>query len=166
MPKPDHVALATRELIEHKQRLDALYKNYKVAALAVEPVFQGELHKYICIRFAGYLEVLFFRSVDAYVRVRTSEHAGSFALHHWKHAPNLGPEALDKLIGRFQNDSWNNSLENLLIVGERRGSLGTLLKIRNDTAHGMDYKGSLRSTESYKELVDQIHNWVFRNLLS
>ena len=48
---------------------------------------------------------------------------------------------------------------------DRKGALGRLIKIRNDTAHGNSYGGSLPSVTSYKLLIDEIHGRVHRVVL-
>jgi hypothetical protein len=159
------LADARREVAGLKQQLDALYTDY-LAALGVVPInFQGELHKYMCVRLSGYLEQLFFVAVVGYVKSTANGQTASFALSRWKNAPNLSPGALEQLIERFGKDRLDD-LALFLDDANRRGNLGTLLKIRNDTAHGGSYGGSLPSVTSYKSLVDDIHAWVNRTFLS
>ena len=155
------IASARREAARIKQQLDALYEDYTAALLDVPINFQGELHKYMCVRLAGYLEQLIFVAVAGYLRSTAGPQAASFALSNWKHAPNLGPNAFETLFDRF-GAPWNDDLTQFLEEADRRGALGRLIKIRNDTAHGSSYSGSLPSVTSYKLLVDEIHGWVHR----
>ena len=155
------ISSARREAARLKQQLDALYNDYSAALLDVPINFQGELHKYMCVRLAGYLEQLIFVAVVGYLKSAAGPLAASFALSNWKHAPNLSPNALESLFDRF-GGPWNNDLMQFLEEADRKGALGRLIKIRNDTAHGDSYSGSLPSVASYKLLVDEIHNWVNR----
>ena len=155
---------ARREAARLKQQLDALYNDYATALRDVPINFQGELHKYMCVRLAGYLEQLIFVAVAGHLKSTAGPQAASFALSNWKHAPNLGPQALEALFDRF-GEPWSDDLTQFLEEADRRGALGRLIKIRNDTAHGYSYSGSLPSVASYKLLIDEIHGWVHRVML-
>jgi hypothetical protein len=115
----------------------------------------------MCLRLAGYLEQLIFVAVVGYLKSTAGPQTASFALSNWKHAPNLNPNAIQSLFDRF-GEPWNDDLAKFLEETDRKGALGRLIKIRNDTAHGDSYSGSLPSVASYKILVDEIHGWVTR----
>lgn len=149
-----------------KQELDTYYGEYRAALTVVELNFQSELHKFTCIRLAGFLEQLFFVSIQHYVRATSSPNSGAFALSKWKSAPNLNPKALEALVGRFGSEVWTSSLDELIETGNFRGSLGALLKVRNDSAHGKSYTSGVSSVSSYKELVDKIYGWVLQSFLA
>jgi hypothetical protein len=159
-----NLADARKQVTSLKQQLDALYLNYTGVLKDVPINFQGEIHKYMCVRLAGYLEQLLFVAVTGYVKTTASDQSASFALSNWKHAPNLNPDAFDRLINRF-GEPWNDDFKVFLDDANRRSTLGTLLRIRNDTAHGGNYSGSLPSVTTYKALVDDIHAWVNRTIL-
>lgn len=157
------VADARREVTRLKQELDSTFSRYDRALTEMPIDFQGDVHRYMCIRFSGYLEQLFFCAITGYLK-STGGRAGAFALSHFPHAPNLRPDSVTRLVGRF-GDEWLLSLEAHLDENNRRQSLGTLLAVRNKTAHGESYRGSAPSVHTYKQLVDDIHNWVLRTLL-
>ena len=159
------ISSARREVARLKQQLDALYSDYSAALQHVPINFQGELHKYMCIRLAGYLEQLIFVAVVGYLKSTAGPQAASFALSNWKYAPNLNPNAIQSLFDRF-GEPWKNDLMQFLEEADRKGALGRLIKIRNDTAHGASYSGSLPSVASYKLLVDEIQGWVNRVVLA
>ncbi|MFF8327817.1 hypothetical protein ACH49M_21595 [Rhodococcus qingshengii] len=161
----DTISEGIRRVSTLKQELDDFYVKYKESLRAVDINFQTELHKYACIRLAGFLEQLFFISIDAYVRATAGPKASSFGLFGWKKAPNLGPEALERLVSRFSSDEWNASLASLIDGGNFKGELGVLLKIRNNSAHGQGYTGSIRSVDAYKNMIDQIYGWVLITFL-
>ena len=94
--------------------------------------------------------------MSAYVANSTGGASREFALSWFKQAPNLNPGAFEKLIERF-GDDWKDEFSDYLDQQERRQLLGTLLKIRNDTAHGRSYGGASRSVATYKALVDDLH---------
>lgn len=148
-----------------KSELDTFYVNYTESLRSVEINFQGELHKYACIRLSGFLEQLFHIAIDSYVRASASPKASAFALSYWKSAPNLNPEALRKLIARFESDEWTTSLEDMAEAEEVMSRLGILLKVRNDASHGKSYSGTRTNVQSYKSMVDQLYKWVAATFL-
>lgn len=154
---------ARREIIRLKQELDSTYGRYNDALSDIPINFQGEVHRYMCIRFSGYLEQLFFCAITGYLK-SVGGRAGAFALSHFPYAPNLRPDSVAKLVARF-GDEWAQSLEQHLDAENRRQSLGTLLAVRNKTAHGESYRGSAPSVRTYKHLVDDLHNWVLSTVL-
>ncbi|WP_449338766.1 HEPN domain-containing protein [Streptomyces chartreusis] len=126
---------------------------------------QQDLHLYMCVRLSGYLEQLLHQAICAYVADSVGAAAArNFALSWFRNAPNLSPRALEELIERF-GEIWVEELRTLLDEGNNRGSLGTLIKIRNDTAHGKSYAGRLANVSSYKDLVDDLHGWVVTRMI-
>lgn len=154
-----------RRVNDLHNELESFFEAYKEALKVVEINFKTELNKYACIRLAGFLEQMFFISIRSYILATSNGKSSSFALSQWKKAPNLGPEALDKLIDRFESDDWKESLARLTGDDGFRGNLGTLLKVRNNSAHGNSYSGNVRSVDSYKDLIDRIYIWVLDTLL-
>ncbi|MGW2387255.1 HEPN domain-containing protein [Streptomyces sp. NPDC001658] len=152
------------EIHRMKSSLDGTYKRYKESILEVPIAVQQDLHLYMCVRLSGYLEQLLHQAISAYVSDSASGAARDFALSWFKNAPNLNPGALEKLIDRF-GEKWGAELKEFLDIENNRTSLGTLIKIRNDTAHGKSYAGSLANVSSYKELVDALHVWVVERLI-
>ncbi|MFI2231223.1 HEPN domain-containing protein [Nocardia testacea] len=148
-----------------KSTLDATYKRYKESLFDVPIAVQQDLHLYMCIRLSGYIEQLLHQAICAYVSDLSSGPAGEFALSWFKNAPNLNPDALERLMGRF-GDKWSGELKEFLDTENKRSSLGVLITIRNNTAHGKSYKGSLSNVSSYKELVDDLHDWVVERLMA
>jgi hypothetical protein len=157
-------AAARVEIHRMKSALDATYDRYRRSLLEVPLDLQQDLHLYMCIRLSGYLEQLMYQAICGYVSDASGGAAREFALSWFRNAPNLGPTALENLIERFGED-WRNDLRDFLNKENNRGSLGTLIKIRNDTAHGKSYGGALANVASYKELVDDIHEWVHQRMI-
>jgi hypothetical protein len=148
-----------------KSDLDSSYKRYREGLLAIDIPLQEDLHKYMCIRLSGYLEQLMFEAICGYVASASGGPAKSFAMSFFKKAPNLTPDALEKLIGRF-GDPWDQELADFLDADERRNSLGGLLAVRNKVAHGENYRGGQLNVATYKKLVDDIHSWVVLRMLA
>ncbi|MFF4555375.1 HEPN domain-containing protein [Streptomyces sp. NPDC001422] len=148
-----------------KSDLDSSYKRYREGLLAVDIPLQEDLHKYMCIRLSGYLEQLMFEAISGYIASATGGASKSFAMSFFKKAPNLTPDALEKLVGRF-GEPWETELSNFLDSEERRNSLGGLLAVRNKVAHGQSYRGGQLNVANYKRLVDDIHSWVVLRMLA
>lgn len=162
---PITMVSARRDIHQMKSALDAMYERYKESVLEVPISIQQDLHLYVCVRLSGYLEQLLHQAICAYVAETASPATQNFALSWFKRAPNLKPKTLEELIERFDNDLIHD-LQRLLDKGNNRSLLGTLLKIRNDTAHGKSYQGSTSNVASYKALIDDIHAWVHRNMIT
>jgi hypothetical protein len=148
-----------------KSDLDSSYKRYRDGLLAVDIPLQEDLHKYMCVRLSGYLEQLMFEAITGYLASASGGAAKSFAMSFFKKAPNLTPDALEKLIGRF-GEPWEEELAAFLDADERRNALGGLLAVRNKVAHGQSYRGGQLNVATYKKLVDDIHSWVVLRMLA
>ncbi|WP_254587428.1 HEPN domain-containing protein [Streptomyces sp. AC04842] len=155
---------ARKQVQSIKSELDATYDRYHRSLSLVEIEIQEDLHKYMCIRLAGYLEQLMFEAVTGYIASSSGGPAGSFAMSWFKKSPNLTPDALVALIGRF-GEAWKAELEAFLDDDERRNNLGLLLAVRNKVAHGRSYSGGKMNVANYKDLVDSLHAWVVARML-
>src|SRR5690606_8424857 len=121
-------------------------------------------HLYMCVRLSGYLEQLLHQAITAYISDLAAGASRDFALSYFRYSPNLNPGALENLIKRF-GEKWSSDLALFLDAGNNKSLLGSLIQIRNDTAHGKSYAGSLAHIDSYKKLVDGIHKWVHERML-
>ncbi|MFB7465659.1 HEPN domain-containing protein [Streptomyces sp. NPDC056224] len=145
--------------------LDSTYDRYNRGLSDIDLALHGDLHKYMCIRLAGYLEQLMFEAVCGYVASATGGPAGSFAMSWFRKSPNLTPDALIALISRF-GDPWKGEIVEFLDSDERRNNLGRLLEVRNKVAHGQSYSGGKMNVATYKELVDALHSWVTTRMVN
>jgi hypothetical protein len=161
----ENIADARREVSRLKQELDDTYARYQAALKDIPIDFQSDVHRYMCIRLAGYLEQLFFNSLTGYIKSNNNSKIADFATSHFKYAPNMRPGNLEELIKRF-GDEWSADLQIFLDDGNRRDILGVLLVIRNTTSHGGNYSGTRPQVTTYKQLVDDLHNWVIRTILA
>ncbi|MGA5027160.1 HEPN domain-containing protein [Streptomyces griseoincarnatus] len=162
---PTNKNSARVEILKLKTDLDSSYKRYREGLLSVDIPLQEDMHKYMCIRLSGYMEQLIFQAVCGYISSTTTGAARSFALSSFNKAPNLTPEALEKVVGRF-GDAWKAEIISFLDADERRNSLGNLLAVRNKTAHGENYRGGQLNVATYKRLVDDLHSWVLLRMLA
>jgi len=161
----DSLSDALRVAHTLKQDLDSTYTRYRAALTDVPLDFQGDAHKYMCVRLAGFLEQLLHGSFTGYFKSSVDGMSSQFAMSHFKYAPNLRPESVTTLFARF-GDPWASKMEEFLDQNDRRTQLGNLLKVRNMTAHGQSYQGALSNVHTYKELVDDFFNWTVKHVLS
>jgi hypothetical protein len=165
MALPTNREMARRQVHSIKSELDSTYDRYNRSLQVVDIEVQEDLHKYMCIRLAGYLEQLMFEAVTGYIAGASSGPTCSFAMSWFKKSPNLTPDALASLIGRF-GESWKKDLEDFLDEGERRNNLGLLVAVRNKVAHGRSYSGGKMNVANYKDLVDSLHTWIVGRMLA
>ncbi|MFJ3096011.1 HEPN domain-containing protein [Streptomyces hydrogenans] len=161
---PTNRAEARKQILSIKSELDSTYDRYHQALGDIDIALHGDLHKYMCIRLAGYLEQLMFEAVTGYVSSSTGGPAGQFAMSWFKRSPNLTPDALITLIGRF-GEKWEEDIRNFLDTEERKNNLGKLLEVRNKVAHGKSYSGGKMNVATYKELIDSVHTWVLSRMV-
>jgi hypothetical protein len=160
----NNIADAKRESARLKQELDDTYIRYTTALIDIPINFQGDIHRYICIRLSGYLEQLIYVSLTGYIKSNHNPKVSSFALKHFKYAPNMKPRNFEQLIAKF-GDDWSIDLTQFLDDANRRDLMSSLLEIRNTTAHGGNYRGSSLQVSSYKQLIDDTHRWVLTHIL-
>lgn len=162
----NNISDATREISRLKQELDDTYVRYSSALHDTSSIsFQGDMHKYMCIRLSGYIEQLLHVALTGFIKSGHHENLIRFSLSHFKYAPNMKPKNLEELIGKF-SEEWSNQLNQFLDDQNRRDNLTNLLNIRNTTAHGGNYKGSKLQVGTYKDLIDELHNWVIQTILT
>jgi hypothetical protein len=147
-----------------KSELDASYQRYTQGLQSMEIALHEDMHKYMCIRLSGYLEQLLFTAISGYIGSSVGGSPQNFVMSFFKRAPNLGPTALEELIGRF-GDPWKSEIADFLGQDERKNSLGRLIEIRNKVAHGQSYRGGQLTVATYKKLVDDLHSWVVSRML-
>ncbi|MFI1656162.1 HEPN domain-containing protein [Streptomyces sp. NPDC020472] len=161
---PTNRSEARKQILSIKSELDSTYERYNQNLSDIDLSLHGDLHKYMCIRMAGYLEQLMFEAVTGYIASATGGPAGQFAMSWFRRSPNLTPDALIALIGRF-GESWETEIRDFLAAEERRNNLGKLLEVRNKVAHGQSYSGGKMNVATYKDLVDSIHTWVLTRMI-
>lgn len=160
----DSIDAALREAESLKQELDDTYARYVEALREMPIAFQGDVHKYMCIRMAGFLEQFMLLACTGYLRSVAHPRAARFGLSFFRKAPNLTPEAFEALWSRLGED-WGEEAHLFMEDGGRREILGSLMAIRNIAAHGANYRGSISSVAGYRDLVNEIYSWARSRLL-
>ncbi|MFJ9392877.1 hypothetical protein ACIRON_28930 [Nocardioides sp. NPDC101246] len=124
---------------------------------------QEDLRRYLCLRCAGFLEQVVFLVLDGYLTQKTSGPTRDFARSYFNQAPNLNVDAFTRLIARFGS---NHVAElEVFLTTPRRDTLGDLLGIRNDVAHGRVFNGQRLAPERYLILCEEIYDWLIDTFL-
>lgn len=142
--------IATVRLLQRQKEVDFL----KV---------QDDMRRYLCLRCAGFLEQVVFVILDGYLDQKVQGPTREFIRGYFSHAPNLNVDAFTRLIGKF-GDKHAAEFENFL-TKPRRGTLGDLLGIRNDVAHGRVGQGARLAPEQYINLCEEIYDWLIDTFL-
>lgn len=120
---------------------------------------QEDLRKYLCIRFAGFLEQVTHTVLTEYLSQKSSGPILAFSKSHFKRAPNLKVQALLDLIGRF-DDEKRGQLVVFLDQENRKAVLDDLLEVRNDVAHGKVAGGRKLDPLRYFEVCEALYVWL------
>jgi len=149
------------------QQLNGEYERYQ-AAVRVLPVtqlkIQDDMRRYLCLRCAGFLEQVTFEVLSGYLNQKGGGPMYAFATSWFNQAPNLNAKAFAKLIGRFGR-THAAQFEDFL-TPPRRESLGDLLGIRNDVAHGKVATGQRLQPDRYIQLCEDVYDWLIATFLA
>lgn len=124
---------------------------------------QNDLRRYFCLRCAGFLERVTFEVLSQYLRSNSSGPVHSFATSFFDRAPNLKANAFEQLIARF-GATKSDSFSQFLTI-DRRGSLNTLLEVRNLVAHGGEIGGAKLAPDGHYEICRDIYEWLVSEFL-
>lgn len=149
------------EALSYWQGLRAEYERYREVAKILpsnQLRVQEDMRRYLCIRFAGFLEQATYVILTGYLESKSGGPLLHFAKSWFERAPNLTVDAFTRLIGRF-GDEHGVAFDHFL-TKKRRDSLGDLLAIRNDVAHGKTFTGQRLQPDRYYELCEETYNWL------
>ena len=124
---------------------------------------QDDMRRYLCLRCAGFLEQVVFVVLDGYLDQKTSGPAREFIRTQFRRAPNLNVKAFAGLIGRF-GSHYSGEFDRFL-TKTRRSTLGDLLDIRNDVAHGRVGPGARLDPNRYLTLCEEVYDWLIETFL-
>lgn len=146
--------------------LNAEYRRYQdiVPFIPMRQLkIQDDLRRYLCLRFAGFLEQVTYVVICGYLDQKSSGPINDFSKSWFKNAPNLTARAFSDLMARFgsgHEDSFQEFLSPL-----RKETLNDLLSIRNDVAHGKKFEGAKLSPDRYLTLCGEIYEWLVSSFL-
>lgn len=157
---------ARTEAFSFWQRLSDEYERYQ-EAVRVLPMAQAkvqeDLRRYLCLRCAGFLEQVTFVVLHGYLDQKAGGPSRTFAKSWFERAPNLSVDAFTKLVARF-GPEYASSFDAFL-TPVRRDSLGDLLAIRNDVAHGKHFAGQKLQPDRYVALCEDTYEWLVETFL-
>ena len=158
------------DALSYWQRLQEEYERYvetiRVLQRQKDVSFlkvQDDMRRYLCLRCAGFLEQVVFVILDGYLDQKVQGPSREFIRGYFSHAPNLNVDAFTRLIGKF-GDKHAEEFEKFL-TKPRRGTLGDLLGIRNDVAHGRVGQGAKLAPEQYINLCEEVYDWLIETFL-
>lgn len=148
-------------------RLQTEHQRYRAAVHYIpvgEARLQEDLRKYLCLRCAGFLERVTYVAVTRYLEDNSSGPIQEFAKSHFVRSPNLNPDSLIKLLGRFGGDM--QARIELFLTEPRRAALNDLAALRNPIAHGQDAGGAKLDPDRYIRLCEDVYQWYLSKFLS
>lgn len=157
-PKARHSIEARWQVKRLKSELDELYIRADPRTVP-DPEVAGDLARYLCVRVSGYLEQTTAIILRSHCAKNSWGDVQQFAMSWLDRTPNLGSDALIKLVRRF-NKHAADDLEEFLSVEERGPGLNALIGLRNDIAHGKQQGLSREQAWDYFELVELVVEWL------
>ncbi len=124
---------------------------------------QDDMRRYLCLRCAGFLEQVTFIVLDGYLDQKVSGPPRHFLKSVFSQAPNLNVDAFTRLMNRFGPDRAAEF--EAFLTRPRRDTLGDLLGIRNDVAHGREFNGRRLEPSGYMKLCEEIYEWLVETFL-
>lgn len=119
---------------------------------------QADLTKYLAIRMAGFAEQACYHSISGWLAETSTGPHRHFSQSWFKRSPNLTPQQLYELMKRF-GESTATACDDFLDQDLRREVLSSLMTLRNSVAHGGLYRGSMKQTETYMALIEDLYVW-------
>lgn len=125
------------KILQHKQRIDELFKEVKSIA---DMKMQGEWAKYLCVLSSGYLENSLRILLFDYISRNSSKEIQRYNEPYIKKITNCKLANIRKTLEQF-DINWANSFETQInkkskIVNEISDSIDSLVQNRHDIAHG------------------------------
>jgi hypothetical protein len=155
------------EALSLKAMLDSEYQRH-IELVRLLPIsklrLQEDSRRYLCLRFAGFLEQMVFLTIHQHLRNTTSGPALEFGRSFFSQAPNLNPKALIAVFTRF-GPSDAEKVDSFL-TKTRTDVLADLISVRNPIAHGVLVGGAKLDPARYVTLCDDFHQWCFDEYLS
>lgn len=152
-PRSDALSL-WRSLESEYERYNALVRQLPLGLLRV----QDDFRRYLCLRCAGFLEQVTFVALQGFIDQNSYGAVGEFAKARFAKSPNLNVDAFTKLMHQLGGE-YGPKFDDFL-NGVRRESLGDLMSIRNDVAHGRLSSGSRLDPDRYITLCSEVHDWL------
>jgi hypothetical protein len=150
----------SRDLTNLKESLNKLRKVVSDPDRSLSDEVTGYLTRLLIVRSCGYLEQVVDKCCLAYLSSRAAPAAADFGSSWLGRGNNPTPEALNKLLGRF-NLSLDRKLNELLARngGYLRSELGFLVNQRNKIAHGLSENVTQQTALKLVDVVFEIADW-------
>ena len=149
------------------RRFDALERSLdEVKSLVIgrspaadDPV-TSYLARFLVVRTCGYIEQTVELSCDAYIKRKSDSRTSSFASSWFGRGANPKPDALVKLVTRFDSE-WGRELDTFLRAEDELlwRELSFLVDRRNKIAHGLSENIGVRKSLDLVESAKPVSGW-------
>lgn len=138
-------------LQKEKNQIDSLFKD--IDSYSGDPYYQALLTYYLCIRVSGFIENCVRIIFLEYSMPNCKRQVKDFVSKKLERFPNPNWAEIVKLVREF-NDQWAIDLRNST-TPQHRSSISSIIKNRNNIAHGGTSGITLRELKNY--YLDVIH---------
>lgn len=141
-----------KETHRYRSRLKALFDSIK--DLPDDGHLKAHYARYLCILMSGYLEVSVKEVLGGYAKKCTNEKVCKFVSTHVNKLQNPKMEKILELCGAF-SINWQEQLT-ILVEGEIRDAVDSVVNTRNQIAHGQDTGITLTSVQKYFQQLEKL----------
>lgn len=150
--------------ISYRSKLNNLFKSEITASTEgqiAEITIQSNWAKYLCILTSGYLEQSVKEIIFEYISKHSkSEELIKYAENSWQKSRNFSYDKLLHTMGLFNNE-WEANLALWFELDDKRKSdINSLVKWRNDIAHGNEANTTGITINSAKSKYDTVVSLV------
>lgn len=129
-----------------------------VGGCNADPELMAEFAAYLCVQVTGYVEQTIRLAATEYASKRSDDRTTRYVASTLTGFQNANFERILQLVARFDK-RWRSELEQRC-NDEMRNSLGSVLAIRNQVAHGasvdITYQRSVEYFRNIEKLVDMV----------
>lgn len=147
--------MRSRNLHGQVDRLNALWK---AASRLNDDYVRAQLAELICVRTSGLVETALHEIYRDYATKRANPAIASFVSRRLARYQNIRPDTLLQLVGDF-SEVWRTDLDSFL-TDERRSALGSVIRNRNQIAHGQSVSLGLAQMRSWLDRVLEIIDFL------
>lgn len=148
------------EIQRHRTSLAELASTVRDRKPEVADEVEAALARFLVVRTCGYVEQVSEECCRTYIACKSAPAITSFAQSFLGRGTNPTPEALEKLVRRF-NGEWAEQLDAFFDQddGFLRRELSFLVNRRNRIAHGLSEAVGVRKALDLVEVGERVGNW-------
>jgi hypothetical protein len=124
----------TKEVADHKRRIDQLFAKYKVIERTQDSELQAHWAKYLCLMVSAFLEQAIRSTYSDYAKRKASPRIAKFIQSRLSRFINPSVDKVVQIARSFDED-WANELEDASNQ-ELKDAIVSIVANRNELAHG------------------------------